>query len=110
MRNGKRVRQAYQAAARLARLGGDSCFDLRIVVHRCERHRHTKGRGVGLDLMVEQWGEERGVWVEDDGDAGEAGRYLLQQLQPLSHQRRVIGAESRNVAAGPRETLNKTLA
>jgi hypothetical protein len=60
--------------------------------------------------MVEQWREKRGVRVEDDGDARDTRRDLLEQLQPFSHQSWVIGAEPRDVAAGPCKTVNKTLA
>jgi hypothetical protein len=34
-------------------------------------------------------------------------RDLLEQLQPFSQHRRVVGAEPRDVAAGSREALNK---
>ena len=109
MCNGKRVRQNDQAAARLARLSGDGFLDPRVVVHRSKRHRDPERQGGGFDLAVEQWGERRGVRVEDDGDPRDTRRDLFEQLQPFSHQRRVIGAEPRDVAAGPREALNKAL-
>ena len=103
----KTVRQTDQAASRLARLGGDGFLDRRVVVHRSKRHRHPEGRGGGLDRAVEQWGVRRGVRVEDDGDPRDTRRDLLEQLEPFSHQRRVVGAEPRDVAAGSREALNK---
>ena len=103
----KSVRQNDQTAARLARLGGDGFFNRRVVVHRSKRHCHPEGRGGGLDRAVEQWGVRRGVRVEDDGDPRDTWRDLLEQLEPFSHHRRVNGAEPGDVAAGPREALNK---
>jgi len=81
--------------------------DRRVVVHRSKCHRHPQGRGGRLDRGVEQCGLRRGLRVKDHGDPRDARRDLLEQLKPFSHHRRVIGAESRDVAAGPREALNK---
>src|SRR5207245_2596978 len=53
---------------------------------------------------------KRSVRVEDDGDPRDTRPDLLEQLQPFSHQRWVISAEPRDVAAWPREALNKALA
>jgi len=55
----------------------------------CPRFRvdrsSVEARGSGLDRAVEQGGEERSVGVEDDGDARDTRRDLLEQLQPFSH-------------------------
>jgi hypothetical protein len=50
------------------------------------------------------------VRVEDDGDPGDAWRDLLEQLQPFSVYRRVGHTKPCDIAAGPREALNKALA
>src|SRR6516164_8049431 len=107
MRSDKTVRQTDQAASGLARLGADGVLDRRIVMHRSKRHRYLEGRGGGLDRTVEQWSVRRGVRVEDDGDPRDTRGDLLEQLKPFPHHRRVKGDKSRDVAAGPREALNK---
>ena len=99
------LRQIDYASAWLPRLDGDGFLDPRIVVHRSNGDRHPEGRGSSFDRTVVQRGERRGIGVEDDGDPG--GRDLLEQLEPFSHQLRVVGAESRDVAAGSREAFNK---
>ena len=63
----------------------------------------------GLDFAVQRW-RESGVRVKDDRNSREAGRDLLEQLEPFSHQRRVHGGEPGDVAAGSREALNETQA
>src|SRR6266446_830512 len=96
----KTVRQTDQAASWLARVGCYGFLDPRVVVHRSQRRRHPDGRGDGLDRALEQW--RGGVRVEDDGDPRNAWRDLLEQLEPFSHDRRVVGTEPREVAAGSR--------
>src|SRR6516164_11096699 len=98
----KTVRQSEEAASPFARLSGDGFLDRRIVAYRSKGHRHPERRGGGLNLPDEQWGARRGVRVEDDGDPRDTRCYLLEQLQPFSHHRRVIAAEPGDVAAGPR--------
>src|SRR6516165_12223291 len=73
--------------------------DFRFVVHRSELHQHPEGRGT-LDLAVQRWGES-GVRVEDGGDPRDPGRGLFEQLEPFSDNRRVPGAETRDIAARP---------
>src|SRR6266851_10225824 len=107
MCKGKTLRQIDQAASRLARLNGDGFLDRRVVTHRSKRHRHSEGRRGGLDRTVVQWGERRGVRVEDDRDPRDTRRGLLEQLEPFPRQLRVVGAEPGDVAAGSREALNK---
>src|SRR5215831_8505341 len=107
MRHVKTVRQNDQAASWLACLRGDGCLYRRVVVNGSKRHRHPQGPG-DLDLAVERGGES-GVRVEDDGDPRDARRGLPEQLEPFSYDRRVVGAEPRDVAAGSREALNEAL-
>src|SRR6516225_3331703 len=109
MCNVETVRQADQAAAWLARLGGDGFFDPRIIVHQSKRDGHPERRGGGLDRAAEECDRRRSIRVENDGDPGDTRRDLLEQFEPFSHQRRVKGAEPGDVAAGSREALNKAL-
>src|SRR6516162_2210682 len=103
----KTVRQSDQAASRLARLGGDRFLDRRVVVDRSQRRCHPQGPG-GRDHGIERKGEtQEHVRVKDDGDPRDVWRDLFEQLEPFSDQWRVEGAESGDVAAGPRETPNK---
>src|SRR6516225_2113717 len=109
MRNVETVRQTDHAASRLARQGGDSFFDPRVVVNRSKRHGHPERRAGGLDRAAEECDRRRSIRVENDGDPGDTRRDLLQQFEPFSHQRRVKGAEPGDIAAGSREALNKAL-
>jgi len=105
MRNVKRIRHTDEAAARLARFGRDGRLDFSVVLYRSKRHRHPKGRG-GLELAVQQWGESS-VRVKENSDARDPRGDLFEQLKPFSYDRRVVGGEPCNVAAGSCEALNQ---
>src|SRR6516225_8746366 len=96
----KTLRQHDQATPRLARLGGYSFLDRRIIVDPSKRNRHPERWGGGQDRAVEQWSERRRVGVEDDGDPRDAWRDFLEQLQPFSEDRVFVDAESRDVVPG----------
>src|SRR5438874_2349978 len=108
MRHHEGVWQSDQAASRLARLSSDGIFDRRVIAHRSKRDRYPKRRGGGLYRATEQgdiW-PGGGVRVEDDGNPRDSRRDLLEQLQPFFENRRIVGAEPGDVAAGSREVLN----
>ena len=52
MCNVKTVGKSDQAASRLAGLGGDGFFDLRVVVNRSKRTRYPERRGSRLDRAI----------------------------------------------------------
>src|SRR6516165_4890414 len=80
----KTLRQHDQAIPRLARLGGYSFLDRRIIMDPSKRNRHPERWGGGQDRAVEQWSERRRVGVEDDGDPLDTRRDLVEQLEPFS--------------------------
>src|SRR5215472_14259224 len=109
IRSDEAIGQTYDASPWLACLSSDGSLNRPSVAHRSESYRDPEGWGHSFDRGVEHWGGSPGVRVEDDGHPSNARCDLLQQLQPLPHDRRIPGAEPGKVAARSRDALNKAL-
>src|SRR5215467_1918577 len=58
------VRRDDQSTARLARKRRGSCFDLRVVVHRCLRKLDGERGWDRSEFPQEEWCPRRGEWVK----------------------------------------------
>src|SRR3974377_372478 len=106
MKKGKPVGKQNPPPSRLARLYGEVVLDRVVVVHRGERNRDPKRWGSIFDRAFEKFGVRLSVRVEDNGYPRDAGRDVLQQLEPFPDDRGTDAAEPGDVSAGPREALN----
>src|SRR6516225_1141503 len=71
---------------------------------------HSEGRSSGFEGVQPILRIGRHRWVEQDGDPGNPGRDLLEQLQPLAAQRPLHHDETSRVTAGPREARDEAAA
>ena len=110
MHGREEVRQNQQSAALLARKTSHHCLDLASVGARRGPRRQREGRGSVLDGAHHQTGKRRGCRIVQDRRALDRRRDLRQHPQPFARHRRVKIGEAGDVAAGVRETLDKTSA
>ena len=104
------IRHHDQAAIRRACLCGNDGVELGPIANRCGDRLHCERRSGGFEgvqIIFEMWRRYR---VEQEGDPGDARRDLLEQLQPLARDRRLIIGETGDVAARPRKARDEAAA
>src|SRR5215510_15391734 len=98
-----------QAAVRCTREVLDCGLDVAGCANRESYYLHAKGWRRGLDRAHEEFRLGRRVWIEHDAHAGELGRNLLEQVEPLVADRELIHAEAGEIASRPCYVGDKTL-
>ena len=104
------VRQDDEAAGRPLCQVADRLLDVGIVANSPRDRRDGEGGSGGFERTNVVAGLRRRLRVEHRGDAGDAGRHLLEQLDPFAAQRRLDIDEAGDVAARTRQALNETAA
>ena len=92
----KDVRQIDEAAVRVTGDCYNRTLNLRNVMHGGRLHLYAHRRGSNLggtqEIRSTNGGRRR---VEHEGDAGDARHDVLEQLKPLSSQRKLVGGKTR---------------
>src|SRR5262249_27073011 len=91
----------------IGRLSGYNGFEFGLAVNRSGRCLHPKGCCGGVEWRQVVVGKRRCCRIEQKSGSIDAGRNLLEQLQPFGTCGRLHDGKTSRVAAWPRQTANK---
>ena len=106
---GEGIGRQDQPAARSTREALEGWFDVGGGANGDDNQLHAERRRSGFDRAHEEFGLWRRVGVEHDGNAREAGRDFLEQIEPFATDRELGPAETGEVAARLRHGRNEAL-